>query len=195
MTYKTIKYIKSNPYLYEVRSVREGDRVRQVFVRYLGRADRADAIKRRTVVPEIISPEVVVVEPTVVIPEVAPEIVKEPWEMTKEEFEFNPPEGYKYNPALTSEAQNKRYFTDTGREGDIEVGDKFFNMLPEERRHTLIHEAGHDFAENFMKGDLFWQVSDSGIFGKGTTTPEGKPFYDGIMGTVRADEADRKSVV
>jgi len=47
MSYFTIKHIKGNPYLYEVRSEREGDRVRQVFVRYLGRADRADAVERR----------------------------------------------------------------------------------------------------------------------------------------------------
>ncbi len=47
MTYLTVKYIKGNPYLYEVRSEREGDRVRQVFVRYLGRADTAEGIERR----------------------------------------------------------------------------------------------------------------------------------------------------
>jgi hypothetical protein len=42
MSYLTIKIIKNNPYLYQVRSEREGDRVRQVFERYLGRADRAN---------------------------------------------------------------------------------------------------------------------------------------------------------
>jgi len=73
MTYLTIKRIKGNPYLYEVRSVREGDRVRQVFVRYLGRADRASATERRTVVPEAVSvePEVMAVETEIVMPEVA----------------------------------------------------------------------------------------------------------------------------
>lgn len=69
MTYLTIKRIKGNPYLYEVRSVREGDRVRQVFVRYLGRADRADAIERRTVVPVAVA-----VEPEIVVPEISPPI-------------------------------------------------------------------------------------------------------------------------
>ncbi len=52
MTYLTIKIIKGNPYLYEVRSERDGDRVRQVFVRYLGRADRADTVERRAVEPK-----------------------------------------------------------------------------------------------------------------------------------------------
>ena len=45
MTYVVTKIIKGNPYLYEVRSERDGDRVRQVFVRYLGRAgsEKAEA--------------------------------------------------------------------------------------------------------------------------------------------------------
>ncbi len=42
MSYLTIKYIKGNPYLYQVRSERRGDRVVQVFERYLGRAETAD---------------------------------------------------------------------------------------------------------------------------------------------------------
>lgn len=37
MTYVVTKMIKGNPYLYLVRSERDGDRVRQVFVRYIGR--------------------------------------------------------------------------------------------------------------------------------------------------------------
>jgi len=47
MTYTTIKYIKGNPYLYEVRSERDGDRVKQVFVRYLGRAGSEKAERMR----------------------------------------------------------------------------------------------------------------------------------------------------
>ncbi len=43
MTYVVTKIIKGNPYLYLVRSEREGDRVRQIFVRYLGRADSEEA--------------------------------------------------------------------------------------------------------------------------------------------------------
>jgi len=46
MTYVVTKIIKGNPYLYEVRSEREGDRVRQVFVRYLGRVGSAKAEAR-----------------------------------------------------------------------------------------------------------------------------------------------------
>jgi hypothetical protein len=42
MTYKVIKYIKGNPYLYEVESERNGGHVRQKFVAYLGRADKGD---------------------------------------------------------------------------------------------------------------------------------------------------------
>ena len=68
MTYVTIKYIKGNPYLYEVRSVREGDRVRQVFVRYLGRADKGERIERQPVARR----EEPVVEPERVVTEVAP---------------------------------------------------------------------------------------------------------------------------
>jgi hypothetical protein len=39
MSYQTIKIIKGHPYLYEVHSERDGDKVRQVFDAYLGRAD------------------------------------------------------------------------------------------------------------------------------------------------------------
>jgi uncharacterized membrane protein len=46
MTYVVTKIIKGNPYLYLVRSERDGDRVRQVFVRYLGRADSEEAQSR-----------------------------------------------------------------------------------------------------------------------------------------------------
>ena len=76
MTYLTIKIIKGNPYLYEVRSERDGDRVRQVFVRYLGRADRPRAIERRPVMPEAVSvvPEISAVEPEIITPEVVPEV-------------------------------------------------------------------------------------------------------------------------
>ena len=76
MTYIVTKIIKGNPYLYEVRSERDGDRVRQVFVRYLGRADRAGAMERQAVVPEAVSvaPETLMVEPEQVMPEVSPEV-------------------------------------------------------------------------------------------------------------------------
>lgn len=40
MSYVVIKMIKGNPYLYQVRSERRGNRVRQVFEKYLGRADK-----------------------------------------------------------------------------------------------------------------------------------------------------------
>lgn len=70
MTYKTIKWIKGNPYLYEVRSEREGDRVRQVFVRYLGRVDTAEGRELQATykgeMPVRVEPEAVVVEPEVV---------------------------------------------------------------------------------------------------------------------------------
>ena len=83
MTYLTVKMIKGNPYLYEVRSEREGDKVRQVFVRYLGRADKEENIQRQathsgeqavSVKPEIVAVPVVT-EPSVIPPEVEPEIV------------------------------------------------------------------------------------------------------------------------
>ncbi len=110
MTYLTVKYIKGNPYLYEVRSEREGDRVRQVFVRYLGRADKAENIGRRTVgreAPVSIEPKVTTatvepvvitpsIEPEKIIPEVTPEVtpkikaekVKEPWQMSATSKEY-----------------------------------------------------------------------------------------------------------
>ena len=73
MTYLTVKMIKGNPYLYEVRSEREGDKVRQIFVRYLGRADKEENIQRQATYSEeqavSVKPEIVAVEPTAVIPE------------------------------------------------------------------------------------------------------------------------------
>lgn len=81
MTYLTIKHIKGNPYLYEVRSEREGDRVRQIFVRYLGRADRADMVERRAVAPKAVR-----AEPRKAIREVTP-----PVEVEKAIPEVTPP--------------------------------------------------------------------------------------------------------
>ena len=81
MSYLTIKIIKGNPYLYEVRSERDGDRVRQVFVAYLGRADKAYAAKRQVIVkrakpiiePKEITPAPIAEKPVKPIP--IPEVV------------------------------------------------------------------------------------------------------------------------
>ncbi len=80
MTYLTIKIIKGNPYLYEVRSEREGDKVRQVFVRYLGRADNAKniALQAGREMPVSVEPERIVA-PTVLTTEaVSPPMPPEP---------------------------------------------------------------------------------------------------------------------
>jgi hypothetical protein len=42
MSYIVVKHIKGNPYLYQVRSERTGNKVRQVFEKYLGRADKVN---------------------------------------------------------------------------------------------------------------------------------------------------------
>ena len=88
MSYLTIKWIKGNPYLYQVRSERRGDRVVQVFERYLGRAETADREIREIVEPKTRTPKVATpsaieepipeaVTPPVEVPEVAPEITPE----------------------------------------------------------------------------------------------------------------------
>jgi len=93
MTYLTIKIIKGNPYLYEVRSEREGDRVSQKFVRYFGRADRADNIARQAgrEIPVSVEPEraalPVVTEPEAVAPAVEPEVVKIKPQISKDIYE------------------------------------------------------------------------------------------------------------
>ena len=46
MSYLTIKHIKGNPYLYQVRSERRGNRIVQVFEKYLGRADKANKVNK-----------------------------------------------------------------------------------------------------------------------------------------------------
>ena len=46
MSHIVTKMIKGHPYLYQVRSERNGNRVRQVFEKYLGRADK---VKRDTI--------------------------------------------------------------------------------------------------------------------------------------------------
>lgn len=58
MSYIVIKMIKGNPYLYQVRSERKGNRVVQVFEKYLGRADKPNGDKAKdqdipTAVPPI----------------------------------------------------------------------------------------------------------------------------------------------
>lgn len=86
MTYIVTKIIKGNPYLYEVRSQREGDRVRQIFVRYLGRADKAEVREQRAIaraeerVTPPGEPEELEEVQEVITPEVEAEILETPIE-------------------------------------------------------------------------------------------------------------------
>ena len=91
------------------------------------------------------------------------------------------PERIIYDPLITAEAQVIN--------NEIHVGDKFFKLSEKAKKEVLKHEEGHIFADSFMKGYDYWKVSDSGIFGKEAIDTKGNPYYDGIMGRPRADEA------
>ncbi len=76
--------------------------------------------------------------------EAVPE-VKEPWQMTKEEFIANPPKGFKYDPNLREELLGYRETELTT------IGDAFFMLSPEDRLSLLRHEEGHDLMINFNR--------------------------------------------
>jgi hypothetical protein len=89
MSYEVIKIIKGHTYLYEVHSERDGDRVRQVFDAYLGRADgggrssrqRASKTKESSIdnaIENVISSIIptINIEPKEVVEKVEPEVIE-----------------------------------------------------------------------------------------------------------------------
>ena len=71
MSYIVTKRIKGNPYLYQVRSERQGSRVRQVFEKYLGRADNVfPFVEQLDAVPVDVYNYKVIFKPESIIPDV-----------------------------------------------------------------------------------------------------------------------------
>lgn len=74
---------------------------------------------------------------------------KEPWQMTKEEFVANAPEGYAYKEAQPYAGQRA--------DGTTNVSDAFFDLDEDSRKDLLNHEVGHDLTKNFSQdfADVF----------------------------------------
>jgi hypothetical protein len=113
------------------------------------------------------------------------------WNMTKEKLVNNPPKGFKYKKIDKEASYNSGY-------DEIWIGDKFFDLSTDLRKHVIYHEKGHEFETKFIHRDhrtgeltprIFWNISDSGIFGK--TSKRG--YFDGIWGTHNTDEAVAES--
>jgi len=70
---------------------------------------------------------------------------KEPWQLTKEEFIADPPEGFEYRPGP------HRWEAYRMSRGLTLVGDTFFEGDEDSRRMTLNHEVGHDLMTDFNR--------------------------------------------
>lgn len=146
MTYTVTKIIKGNPYLYEVRSERDGDRVRQVFVRYLGRADK----QGQPVPPEVLKdyPELKPTTPVEVKPELEITPTPEPpmTEKRKRYLSFQEnvqPMLHEYGNSLSGSSLNDKFMNEymeplrdekgvIGRTKWAEASKKFYDehMIP-----------------------------------------------------------------
>lgn len=94
-------------------------------------------------------------------PEAKPGI-KQPWEMTKEEFINKQPEGFVYDSRLSNEANAHT------NKGKITVGDKFFKLSPESKQSVIRHELSHELESSFDNKDWMdvFESADKGYFGK-----------------------------
>lgn len=78
---------------------------------------------------------------------------KKVWEMSKEQFAQNSPKGYKYYDKLPHEAM-------VDVDGDIVLGDKFFDLSKAERKSVIAHEIAHlsGIEEKALKDPEFWRM-------------------------------------
>ncbi len=113
------------------------------------------------------------------------------WNITKGELKVNPPKGFKYKKFNKEASYSSGY-------DEIWIGDKFFELSPDIKRHVIYHEKGHEFETKYIHRDyitgeltprIFWNISDSGIFGKQSK----HGYFDGIWGTHNTDEAIAES--
>lgn len=94
-------------------------------------------------------------------PAVKPEAKKEPWEMTREEFVENIPDGYKYEADLGETIA--RYDND----GKIVLTDAYFGHDTQTRKEILAHEKAHGMVDKTTNDPkVFWELVNSGLFGK-----------------------------
>ena len=86
----------------------------------------------------------------------------------------------RYNPNLKNEASNK---------GDhIEVGDKFYQLSPEQQETILVHENAHNIADEYLfKQGHFEEIMNNKAFGETKTAPNGRTYWEGIFGDVGAN--------
>ena len=88
-----------------------------------------------------------------------------------------------YDSSLQGEARAKVYH------GKILLGEKFFDLPSDIKKHVLTHEFGHFFEHEVLKPEVFWKVSDSGILGSAKKTRSGSTYFEGVLGTSNAGEA------
>ena len=87
--------------------------------------------------------------------------VKEPWEMTREEFISGVPKGFKYIADLGETIA--RYNPD----GTITLTDAFFGHNEQARKELLAHEKAHGIVNDiYANSKIFWDIVNSGLFGK-----------------------------
>ena len=114
-----------------------------------------------------------------VVPESPREINRESvMQMTKEEFEANPPEGFKYDPNITAEAN-------ANVENVTTIGPKFFELSPGLKRHVLLHEEGHALSDEMLLDGSAFDLADAGAFGP--KAPDGSLAH-GIQGAMTPGE-------
>jgi hypothetical protein len=93
-------------------------------------------------------------------PEKSAEVAKEPWQMTKEEFTVNVPKGYKYIPDLGETIARHN------PDGTITLTDAYFEHDEQTKKELLAHEKAHEIMKDVSNSKVFWDLVNSGLFGK-----------------------------
>lgn len=178
MTYVVTKIIKGNPYLYLVRSVREGDRVIQKFVRYLGRADSPEA-QARASRAEAEEPEPITrggrpIQPTVAIaPPVEPEAIKitRIGEVSPEGSYFGIEGQTTYEGGKPYTLSSKAKIADTR---DIQIADSLINETL--NNPALTSEDRVRLTEALGQGNIDYKLFDETLMSESAI----KLGYDGV---------------
>jgi hypothetical protein len=74
--------------------------------------------------------------------------------MSQNEFVANTPEGYKWNPTKSGEA-------DRNTPNITTIGPSFFGLDYETKLHILVHELAHDIAEKMFVDGTAWDLLDA----------------------------------
>ena len=66
------------------------------------------------------------------------------------------------------------------------MGDKFYQLSPEQQETILVHENAHNIADEYLfKQRHFEEIMNDKAFGETKTAPNGRTYWEGIFGGCR----------